>query len=239
VNPAETLTAAATIIQRFARGHLARLHYRNAVTAVVTLQAGGRGMLARKKAREMRRQRAALSIQTAWRRHKLREEYKHVYGLVVAVQAQWRGRQARALYAQMRSERAATVLQANWRRHVAASAFERRRAAATVLQNAWRVKAARAALRVFKTEAREAGKLLEDKKALEGKVRGGGAIEPLLFVLLGAPAIFWGRAGFVCAAPMLRRWLVTAAATGFIYRLQPRQPLNPNTLSPRSHNPKP
>jgi hypothetical protein len=34
-----------------------------------------------------------------------------------------------------------------------------------------RVKAARSALRHFKTEAREAGKLLEDKKALETKLK--------------------------------------------------------------------
>jgi hypothetical protein len=91
----ERLASAATVIQRFARGHLARLHRRAAVAAVLTLQAGARGMLARLRAREARRQKAALAVQTAWRRHKLREEYKHAHMLVVAVQALWRGRQVR------------------------------------------------------------------------------------------------------------------------------------------------
>ncbi|GBG00632.1 myosin [Raphidocelis subcapitata] len=134
----ERLTAAATVIQRYARGHLARVHFRQAKVAVLTLQSGARGMLARKRAREMRQDRAALAIQTAWRRHKLREEYKTVYGLVVGVQALWRGIRARDAYARLRAERAATVLQSNWRRWVAAQDFARRRAAATTLQNAWR-----------------------------------------------------------------------------------------------------
>lgn len=92
---AETLTGAATVIQRFARGHLAREHFRAARASVVTLQAGARGMLARAEARRRRREAAAVMLQTAWRRHKLREEYKHAYTLVVAVQAMWRGKQAR------------------------------------------------------------------------------------------------------------------------------------------------
>jgi hypothetical protein len=135
---AECLTKAATIIQRHARGHLARLHFRQSREAVLCLQAGVRGMLARRRAREMRRQQAALAIQTAFRRHKLRQEYKASYAMVVATQAMWRGVQARTAYDRMRNERAATTLQSNWRRWVAASDFNRQRAAATTLQNAWR-----------------------------------------------------------------------------------------------------
>lgn len=90
---AETLTAAATLIQRHARGLLARRHFAAAREAVLVLQAAARGMLARKRAREAREQKAALAIQTAFRRHRLREQYKHAVARIVSVQALWRGRQ--------------------------------------------------------------------------------------------------------------------------------------------------
>ncbi|KAI8462592.1 MAG: hypothetical protein J3K34DRAFT_527632 [Monoraphidium minutum] len=144
----DCLNKAATTIQRFARGYLGRLNYRRSKAAIVTLQAAARGLLARRSYADLRRRRAAVVVQTAWRRHRLREEYKHAQRLVVAVQALWRGKQARVGYEAARRERAATALQSGWRSHVAAADFQRRR-----------------------TEAREAGKLLEDKKALETKLK--------------------------------------------------------------------
>lgn len=49
-------------------------------------QACTRGMLARNRARELRRQHAATMVQTAWRRYKLRQQYKQVYHHILQVQ---------------------------------------------------------------------------------------------------------------------------------------------------------
>jgi myosin heavy subunit len=95
-------------------------------------------MLARKLARSMRQQRAAVIIQTAWRRHQIRLQYQHMLHNIVAVQALWRGVRARMQYADLRQQHAATVLQSNWRRHTQQSAFQELRAAAVVLQGAYR-----------------------------------------------------------------------------------------------------
>jgi hypothetical protein len=95
-------------------------------------------MLARKLARSMRQQHAAVIIQTAWRRHQMRLQYQHMLHNIVAVQALWRGVRARMQYADLRQQHAATVLQSNWRRHTQQSAFQELRAAAVVLQGAYR-----------------------------------------------------------------------------------------------------
>ncbi|KAF8063028.1 XI-F [Scenedesmus sp. PABB004] len=167
----EKLSAAATLLQRHARGFLARLHYRQAQAAVLRMQAFARGALARKLVRGLREQRAAVVIQTAWRRHQMRQRYQAVVHTITHLQALWRGVAARAAYAEARRERGALVIQSNWRGAVARGEFAALRGAATTLQNAFRVKAAAAELRHLKSEAREAGKLLEDKKVLETKLK--------------------------------------------------------------------
>jgi hypothetical protein len=51
-----------------------------------TPQAYVRGMLARKEARAMRQQKAAVNIQTAWRRYRMRQQYNLVLHNITAVQ---------------------------------------------------------------------------------------------------------------------------------------------------------
>jgi myosin heavy subunit len=95
-------------------------------------------MLARKQARGLRRQKAAVVIQTAWRRYKMRLEYQAMYHQIVMLQALFRGQLARKNYTAMRRDHAALVLQSNWRRHVHQTSYESKRGAAVVLQNAYR-----------------------------------------------------------------------------------------------------
>lgn len=82
----DKLGHASTIIQRHMRGYLARLRYQQGLAAVRRLQAGARGMLARKEARFRRQTKAATVVQSAWRRHKLQQEFKAVLQSITLVQ---------------------------------------------------------------------------------------------------------------------------------------------------------
>ncbi|WIA40194.1 hypothetical protein OEZ86_013582 [Tetradesmus obliquus] len=167
----DKLSKAAVQLQRHARGFLGRLHYKQSKEAVVRMQAWARGMLARKEAHALRQQKAATTIQTAYRRHKMRQQYQEVVHNITHLQALWRGYAARKAFAEMQRQRAALVIQSNWRGAACRSDFTALREAALLVQGAFRCKRAVGELRHLKSEAREAGKLLEDKKALEAKLR--------------------------------------------------------------------
>eukprot|EP00887_Chlorella_sp_A99_P001914 scaffold18.g1914.t1 len=167
----DLLHASARRIQRSVRGYLARRHFVAARAAVLRLQAAARGMLARGVARRARQQRAATLIQAAVRRWRARRDFLAAKQAATAVQAAWRGRAARAYVHDLQRHRAAVLLQSNWRRHRAQAAFVGYRRGVVAAQTAWRGKLARRELRKRRTEAREAGKLLQDKQALEVKLR--------------------------------------------------------------------
>lgn len=174
-------------------------------------QAYTRGMLARKAARAARMEAAAVKIQTAFRRHVMRRQYAAVVGHVTVLQALWRGCAARAQYAEARRHRSALAIQSGWRGAVAREHFNALRGAAVLLQGAIRCKRAAAELRNLKSEAREAGKLLEDKKALEGKV----GWSRLHLACVGVVDVGWGDVGSGpdmarlcwCYSMHLPRWL--------------------------------
>lgn len=69
-----------------------------------------------------------------------------------------------------REHRAALTIQTAWRRHKAQKEFQRYRSGVVTAQGLWRVKVARRQLRALRMEAREAGKLMQDKRFLEHKV---------------------------------------------------------------------
>ncbi|KAK9836002.1 hypothetical protein WJX81_005192 [Elliptochloris bilobata] len=167
----ELLNASAVTLQRHARGFVLRRRYARLRRAAVTLQAGARGMAARALARRLRGEAAAVRIQTAWRRHVARARFLRVRRAVLAIQAAYRGLTARAVAADLRQQRAALALQAAWRGRMARQRFAAFRAAVVTLQSRWRGKRARRELRRRRAEAREAGRLLQDKQALEGRLR--------------------------------------------------------------------
>eukprot|EP00775_Hariotina_reticulata_P007220 gene7220-7433_t len=141
------------------------------VLSALAAKAWTRGMLARRDARALRQQKAATAIQTAYRRHKMRQQYQEVLHNITHLQALWRGFAARQQYAEMQRQRSALVIQSNWRGNTQRAEYRAMRSAAVVLQNAFRCKSAAVELRHLKAEAREANKLLEDKKALEAKMK--------------------------------------------------------------------
>ena len=119
----ELLNAAATTIQRYARGWMARLQYQRAQEAVVKIQAAFRGMEGRKVANDLRRNKAALVLQSAWRRHTARQQFQTAVRAVLRIQGAFRMYQARQLAQAERERQAALVLQAHWRRYQAQTEF--------------------------------------------------------------------------------------------------------------------
>jgi myosin-5 len=162
----ERLNAAATAIQRRVRGVQGRAAARRRRDAVLALQSGARGMLARRRARALREDRAAVAIQAAWRAHVLRRQYQGQVAAVVSLQSAWRAALARRAFAEARVERSALVAQTAWRARSARSQWRAQLEASAVLQRAARCRAASAALRALRAEQREAGKLLQDNQAL-------------------------------------------------------------------------
>ena len=69
-----------------------------------------------------------------------------------------------------RQHRAALAIQTAWRGHTARANFRRTRRGVVAAQGLWRCKLARRKLRALRAEAREAGKLMQDKRFLETKV---------------------------------------------------------------------
>lgn len=69
-----------------------------------------------------------------------------------------------------REERAALRIQAVWRKYVLRREYLEFRRGVVLVQSAWRRRRARRELRRLRQEAREATKLLQDKRSLEEKV---------------------------------------------------------------------
>ena len=100
-----------------------------------------------------------------------RRAYRQAVRAAVAIQAAFRGFQSRKFSRDIKKHRAALLIQTNWRRHRAEVSFQRYRLGVVAAQCAWRCKLARRELRKRRTQSRESGKLLQDKQALEGKLR--------------------------------------------------------------------
>ncbi|CAI5465851.1 unnamed protein product [Closterium sp. Yama58-4] len=87
--------AAAVRVQKHVRRFVAQSKYRRTRQAAVVLQAGARGMAARKEARQRRENRAAVKIQSKWRGHVQQQEYGRRKKSALVLQSAWRGRAAR------------------------------------------------------------------------------------------------------------------------------------------------
>jgi myosin-5 len=167
----EVQHAAATAIQRHVRGYLARKHFAAVRKAVLTIQSAARGMAARTLARSLRRTKAATRIQAAVRGWQARTRFLAAVRATVAIQAAYRGWKARLYARDIKQHRAALLIQTHWRRHRAQAEYQRYRKGVVLVQSLWRGKSARRELRRRRAEAREAGKLLQDKQVLEVKLR--------------------------------------------------------------------
>jgi myosin V len=167
----DVLNAAAAMIQRAARGFMARLEFTRTRNATLVIQSVFRGHMARCMAAELRENRAAVRIQTAWRRYCAQKNLRSAVLAVIAIQRAWQAYQTRKAAVAAQRESAATLIQANWRRYVAQEEYIQTRRGIIAAQTAWRCKLAKREMRRRRAEARESTKLLQDKQALEGKLQ--------------------------------------------------------------------
>lgn len=165
------LNRSAVTIQKYARGHLQGGHFRRLKRTAVLLQAFSRMAAAKRLAMRMRRQRAAKVVQTSWRGKSARLEYTRARNAIVRIQSAWRGKTGRTVAAELRAERAATCIQRWWRGTQARKEFNAAVRKVILVQCAWRCKVARRKLRTLKAEARSSGKLMQDKVALEARLK--------------------------------------------------------------------
>lgn len=83
----DKLNACATILQKNARGYLARLRYLRVKNLILALQSIARRQFAKYKMELIRKEHAATVIQTNWRRYIARKRYLQTRAFVVQLQA--------------------------------------------------------------------------------------------------------------------------------------------------------
>lgn len=167
----ELLTKASTNIQKNVRAWIQKRKYQRILKATIVFQKYVRGYFARRLARNMRMFRAAIVLQKCFRRFKAQVRFRRTVWSVIRVQAAWKGFKGRGLAKSLRKQKAATSIQAYFRMHRERKKFNTIRNAAICMQSRWRGVKARRELKRLRAEAREARKLLEDKRILENKVK--------------------------------------------------------------------
>lgn len=167
----ERMNEAAIVITKYMRRQVAQSHFRKIRRAIVTLQSGARGMFGRRLANDRRRTRAATRIQARYRGHRAYTKFNKEKTAAVSIQSGFRGMKARRKAHALKEDKSALFIQSRWKGSKERRSFLHHRKSVINIQCAWRSKAARRALKQLRVEARQAGALLKDKKALENKVK--------------------------------------------------------------------
>ncbi|KAK9511427.1 hypothetical protein O3M35_000087 [Rhynocoris fuscipes] len=157
-------------IQAFVRGFIHRCRYKKMLTAIYGIQKYGRGLLARRLADHLRKNRAAIVIQTRIRGWIKRKQYLRTKKTVLGLQKYGRGLLARRRYQEMRETRAAIIIQAAIRRWLARKRYQRIRSHVIICQSAVRRFLARRRYKKMKREAKSAEHLKKLNKGLENKI---------------------------------------------------------------------
>lgn len=166
----EVLNTAAKTIQRCARAWMASLHFHNALRAIVAIQSGFRGHMARQLTQEIRYNKAAALIQSNFRRFYARRKFRQAVWAAIAVQKAWKIYCRHKIEMEAAKLSSATIVQSYWRAHVARTDFTNFRKSVIKAQNVWRCKLARRELLKRRVESRESSKLLQDKQDLQNKL---------------------------------------------------------------------
>ncbi|KAK4569767.1 Myosin type-2 heavy chain 1 [Recurvomyces mirabilis] len=161
------LTGAAIMIQKNLRCLHQRKKYLEARESIQTFQALIRGLLARKRAQEARRQKGATTIQRVWRGQKARKSYVRQRNHLIVFEAAARGWITRKSILDKRLGDAARIIQRTWRRHSQLRQWRDYRRNVVKAQSLWRGKQARKGYKTLREEARD---LKQISYKLENKV---------------------------------------------------------------------
>ena len=161
------LTDAAIMIQKNLRALHQRKKYLAARESIQAFQSFLRGVLARKRAQEARRQKGATTIQRVWRGQKARKNYLRQRHDLVLFEAAARGWLCRKQILDKRLGDAARVIQRSWRHHAQLKQWRDYRRKVVLVQSLWRGKKARRGYKKLREEARD---LKQISYKLENKV---------------------------------------------------------------------
>ncbi|KAH9636910.1 hypothetical protein HF086_011746 [Spodoptera exigua] len=157
-------------VQSCVRRFVARRKYLRLVAAIRGLQARARGFLARRRAQEIRRKRAAIKIQRNVRGWLARRRYQRLRRLAIGLQAHARGYLARKLYRDRRKVKAVITIQRYARGYLARKRAKKIRHQIIIAQSAIRRFLARRQYKRLRIEARSLDHVKSLNKGLENKI---------------------------------------------------------------------
>nr|XP_049698481.1 unconventional myosin-Va isoform X1 [Helicoverpa armigera]XP_049698485.1 unconventional myosin-Va isoform X2 [Helicoverpa armigera] len=157
-------------VQSCVRRFIARRKYLRLVAAIRGLQARARGYLARRRAQEIRRRRAAIKIQRNVRGWLARLKYQRLRRLAIGLQAHARGYMARNLYRDRRKVKAVITIQRYARGYLARKRAQKMRRQIVIAQASIRRFLARRQYKRLRIEARSIDHVKSLNKGLENKI---------------------------------------------------------------------
>ncbi|KAI9826872.1 MAG: Myosin type-2 heavy chain 1 [Thelocarpon impressellum] len=161
------LNECAVMIQKNLKCKYYRRKYLEARDSIILFQARTRGHVARKRAQEVRRIRAATTIQRVWRGQKQRKAYHLIRDNIILVQATAKGFVCRRTIMETRVGNAAKIIQRTWRSRQQKRSWRQYRRKVVLIQSLWRGRLARKAYKGLREEARD---LKQISYKLENKV---------------------------------------------------------------------
>lgn len=161
------LNDSAIMIQKNLKAVYYRKRYLQARDAVLMFQSATRGFLARKRAADARRVRAAVTIQRVWRGSKQRKAFHVIRNNVISAQALAKGYLRRREIMETRVGNAAILIQRKWRSHKAMRSWRQYRHKVVIIQSLFRGRKARVQYKTIREEARD---LKQISYKLENKV---------------------------------------------------------------------
>ncbi|KRT84142.1 Myosin head, partial [Oryctes borbonicus] len=167
---ADKLMKCCIIMQSTVRAFTCRRKYLRLMNAVYNIQRYGRGYLARRRADNLRRNRAAVTIQRYVRGWIKRTEFKSLKHTVEGIQRYARGYLARLRYMQLLYTAKAMVIQKHVRGWLARQWYEKERRKVIICQAAIRRFLARRLYKKLRIEARSIEHVKTLNKGLENKI---------------------------------------------------------------------
>ena len=166
----ELQNRSATLIQAHVKSWLAQKEFNEKISAIITIQNRWRTHVAQQELHKRRTEHAALVIQTSYRGYLARQRFVSVVRAVETIQVAYRTYvKNKVLEAEKRCA-SAVKIQSYWRSYRAQKEYEDILRVIILAQSLWRAKMARVEVSQRRVAARESGKLLKDKEALERKL---------------------------------------------------------------------
>jgi len=159
-------------IQSFVRAWTCQRAYRRLRCATMVAQRLVRGFWARREVQRVRMERAATTIQAAVRQQQAQRCFAVARALVMTLQCLWREQRARRQLQRLRRFRAAVRVQAWVRMRQAQGELERKQKGILTLQCFERVLLAQRVLRRLRVEAKNVGKIVQERNQLRELLRG-------------------------------------------------------------------